>query len=113
MKGDRYCRTTMNRWYIATTCCRRWKNFTLTKTPLDQFLRTTCRKQQANITEIGEKEATDELSRNFNELNADPADSANYPDIRQSIYQIQDLNEMAILRKNATAQKTADNAKMY
>jgi PAS domain S-box-containing protein len=69
------------------------------------------RKQQANITEVGEKDATDDLTRNFNELLTDPSDSSNYSDIRRSIYQIQDLNEMATVRKNTAAQQTANNAK--
>src|SRR5580693_7915970 len=45
-------------------------------------------KQQANITEVGEKEATDELTKNFAELLANPADSTNYPEIRESLNQI-------------------------
>ena len=69
------------------------------------------RKQQANITEVGEKEATEELTTNFNELLADTSDASNYADIRRSINKIQDVNEMAILRKNAVAQKTAGSAK--
>ncbi|HTQ64333.1 MAG TPA: ATP-binding protein [Puia sp.] len=70
-------------------------------------------KQENNITEVGEKEATRELRKNFNELLANPADTSNYPEIRESIIRILDLNEMAILRKNATAQKTAENAKLW
>jgi len=69
------------------------------------------KKQQSNITEVGEKEATDELTRNFNELLTDPSDSTNYSDIRRSIFKIQDLNEMATVRKNTVAQQTAENAK--
>ena len=69
------------------------------------------RKQQVNITEVGEKEATDDLTRNFNELLTDPSDSSNYSDIRRSIFKIQDLNEMATVRKNTAAQQTANNAK--
>ena len=69
------------------------------------------KKQQANITEVGEKEATDDLTRNFNELLTNPSDSTNYSDIRRSIYKIQDLNEMATVRKNTAAQQTAENAK--
>jgi PAS domain S-box-containing protein len=70
-------------------------------------------KQENNITELGEKEATQELRKNFNELKVNPEDLSNYPEIRQSIFQIQDLNELAILRKNAVAQKTAENAKFW
>jgi PAS domain S-box-containing protein len=80
------------------------------KNALDIF-RDNLKKQQGNITEVGEKEATDELTKNFNEMLADPGDSSNYSDIRRSIYKILDLNEMAILRKNAVAQKTAEGAK--
>ena len=80
------------------------------KNALDIF-RDNLKKQQGNITEVGEKEATDELTKNFSEMLADPGDSSNYSDIRRSIYKILDLNEMAILRKNAVAQKTAEGAK--
>ena len=68
-------------------------------------------KQQRNITEVGEKEATDNLTRNVAEMEQHPGDSSNYSDIRRSIYTIQELNENAILRKNAVAQKTAESAK--
>jgi signal transduction histidine kinase/HAMP domain-containing protein len=73
--------------------------------------RENLKKQQANVTEVGEKEATDDLTRNFNELLTDPSDSSNYSDIRRSIFKIQDLNEMATVRKNTAAQQTAENAK--
>src|SRR5579872_730399 len=79
------------------------------KDALDIF-KDNLRRQQRNITEIGEREATDLLTKNFNELLLDPGDSSNYVDIRRAIYQIQDLNEQAILRKNTVAQQTAENA---
>jgi len=69
------------------------------------------KKQQGNVTEVGEKEATDDLAKNFTELQANPADTSNYADIRRAVYTIQDLNEMAIFRKNGQAQHTAENAK--
>lgn len=78
---------------------------------IDVF-RQNLEKQQRNVTEVGEKEATDDLTRNFNELLADPNDPGNYSDIRRSISKIEDLNEMAIARKNDAAQQTAENAKM-
>jgi PAS domain S-box-containing protein len=87
------------------------ENFKIRKDAVEQF-RDNLSKQQNNITENGEKEATDELTKNFRELLADPSDSSNYPEIRLSIYQIQDLNEIAILRKNAVAKKTAEDAKL-
>ncbi len=78
-----------------------------------QLFEDNLKKQESNITEVGEKEATQELRRNFNELKQDQSDSSNYPEIRQSLIRIQDLNEMAILRKNAVAQKTASDAKLW
>lgn len=70
-------------------------------------------KQELNITEPGENEATTELRKNFNELIADPFDSSNYPQIRESIHIINDLNQDAILRKNTVAKKTAEKATLW
>jgi PAS domain S-box-containing protein len=78
-----------------------------------QVFNENLKQQEDNITEVGEREATMELRKNFNLLMANPADSSIYPDIRKSIYQIQDLNEMAIIRKNAVAQNTAENANLW
>ena len=78
-----------------------------------QIFEESLSKQEKNITEIGEKEATQELRRNFNELKANPDDPSNYPEIRSSLTKIFDLNEMAILRKHNAAQHTADNAKLW
>ncbi len=80
------------------------------KNAMDIF-RGNLKKQQGNITEVGEKDATDELTKNFNEMMANPGDQSNYADIRRSINKILDLNEMAIVRKSAAAQRTADGAK--
>jgi PAS domain S-box-containing protein len=70
-------------------------------------------KQEKNITEIGEKDVTEELRQNFNELKINPADPSNYPQIRSSLTRILDLNEMAIIRKHNAAQYTADNAQFW
>jgi PAS domain S-box-containing protein len=78
-----------------------------------QLFEINLKKQEGNITEEGEKEATQELRKNFGELLANPLDSSNYPEIRQSLIRIQDLNELAILRKNDAVQKTASNAKFW
>jgi PAS domain S-box-containing protein len=86
------------------------ENIRTDKDAVDLF-RENLKKQQGNITEVGEKEATEELTRNFGALSAHPGDSSGYPEIRRSIYQILELNENAILRKNEVAQHTADNAK--
>ena len=71
------------------------------------------KKQQANITEIGEKESTEELAKNFIELQANPGDSSNYPQLRQSLQLINELNQDAILRKNEIAQNTAQDARFW
>jgi PAS domain S-box-containing protein len=78
-----------------------------------QIFEDNLSKQEKNITEIGEKEATEELRRNFNELKVNPEDPGNYPEIRSSLTKIFDLNEMAILRKHNGVQHTADNAKLW
>jgi PAS domain S-box-containing protein len=100
--------------YESLVYCNRMlaalENINTKKDAADVF-RENLRMQQANITEIGEKEATDELTKNYNELLSHPSDTSNYPDIRRAIYQIQVLNEMAIQRKNGLAQHTSDNAK--
>ncbi len=85
------------------------ENLGTDKNALDIF-KDNLKKQQGNITEIGEKEATDELTKNFNEMLTDPKDSSNYIDIRRAIYRIQDVNEQAILRKNTVARQTAESA---
>lgn len=71
---------------------------------------TNLKKQEANITEPGEKEATQELRKNLSELLSNPQDSSNYIQLRQSLQNINDLNQQAIIRKNEVAKKTADNA---
>ena len=74
---------------------------------------TNLKKQQANITEIGEKESTEELTKNFIELQANFLDSSNYPQLRQSLQLINELNQNAILRKNEIAQNTAQDARFW
>ncbi len=71
------------------------------------------KKQEANITEPGEKESTQQLRKDFTELTINPSDSSNYPQLRQSLQRITDLNQNAILRKNEIAQKTSIDAKFW
>ena len=78
------------------------------KNAIDIF-ETNLTKQEKNITEVGEKEATELVRKNFKELLADPSDVSNYSDIRQAIQIINDLNQQAILRKNAIAKKTTED----
>jgi PAS domain S-box-containing protein len=94
-----YC----NRMLMALENIRREKDAGL-------MFRDNLRRQQGNITEAGEKEATAALTKSFDRLLANPSDTANYIDIRRAVCQIQELNELAIQRKNRTAQRTAENA---
>lgn len=75
-----------------------------------QIIEDNLKKQENNITEPGEKDATELLRKNFEELKANPKDSSNYPEIRQSLEIINSLNQDAIMRKNEIAENTAENA---
>ena len=77
------------------------------------FFNDNLSRQEKNITETGEGDATAELRKNFEELLANPSDQTNLPQIRQSIYLINDLNQQAILRKNEVAKKTAEDANLW
>jgi len=69
--------------------------------------------QERNITEAGEGDATKRVRSNFEELKKLPADSSNYKDIRRAIFQIQEVNQEAIVRKNAVAAATAEQATFW
>ena len=71
------------------------------------------KKQQANVTEVGEQEATDALSREYNRLNQGVRDSATVYRVRQALFQLDDLNRRAIIRKNNTARQTAKDAQTW
>ena len=81
----------------------------LKKDAVDLF-ETNLKKQETNITELGEKEATQELRKNMGELLINPQDSSSYIQLRQSLQNINDLNQQAIIRKNEVAKETAANA---
>ena len=82
------------------------------KKALDDF-ENNLKKQENNITEIGEKEATNDVRKNFDEIKSNPSNHENYVQIRQAIQVINDLNQNAILRKNAVAEKTASDATFW
>jgi len=84
----------------------------LKKDAIDVFEKNLA-KQEANITETGEKEITQELRKNLGELLNDPQDSGNYVQLRQSLQNINDLNQQAIMRKNEVAKKTAEDAILW
>lgn len=67
-------------------------------------------RQQVNVTEIGEQEATGEIVNHFNSLKANPADVHLASAIRKDIAELMRLNMEAIGRKSSIAATTADNA---
>jgi two-component system, NtrC family, sensor histidine kinase KinB len=71
------------------------------------------KKQQNNITEIGEKEATLLLTEHFELLNSNPNDSLIYKTIRNDISQIMMLNMQAIQHKSNIAKTNAKSATIW
>ena len=70
-------------------------------------------KQEHNITEVGEQEATTVLRRDFNRLQTGTVDSLTISRIRQSLFTLDDLNRQAIMRKSDTAKETAKDALLW
>ena len=66
--------------------------------------------QEGNISEIGEKEVTEEIKSNFNSLKVGDLDSTKLGQIRKDIFTLMDLNMQAIQRKSEVAKATADKA---
>ncbi|TAN14383.1 MAG: HAMP domain-containing protein [Chitinophagaceae bacterium] len=69
--------------------------------------------QENNETEVGEKEATQELARHFNALLVQPHDTAIRQIIRKNILTMMDLNMQAIVRKSRVASGTAQIAMVW
>ncbi|HKG69758.1 MAG TPA: ATP-binding protein [Segetibacter sp.] len=68
------------------------------------------KQQEANITEPGEKEATDTLRSDFTKLKSGDTSKQNLQSIEQQIEFILTLNMKAIQRKSTIAEKTAEDA---
>ncbi len=78
----------------------------------DKFLQNL-EKQQANITEIGEREITESISENLDSLRgagAGPAGRRFEAGIRENLHQIWDINQEAILRKSDNARLMGERA---
>lgn len=69
--------------------------------------------QENNITEIGEKETTSELRRDFEKYKRSNSDSSNQIAIRKNIFRLMDMNMQAIQRKSEFAKATADKAVLW
>lgn len=73
----------------------------------------TLKKQEANITEAGEQQATESLRKSFDTFRSKPMDSQNLKRVQQSLIQLDDINRQAMFRKNETAEATAKNALVW
>ncbi|MEL7586327.1 MAG: ATP-binding protein [Prolixibacteraceae bacterium] len=71
------------------------------------------KKQQNNITEVGEAEFTESLAAHFRKLKENPADSVAPVEIRNDLNRIMHLNMSAIQEKSAIAQKKASKAILW
>jgi len=68
------------------------------------------RLQKANVTEIGEQELTDDLSKHYLAWRRDVNNPLHIQNIRADLNNIMKLNMDAIQRKSSTAEKTAESS---
>jgi two-component system, NtrC family, sensor histidine kinase KinB len=68
------------------------------------------KKQEQNISEIGEKETTENLRKNFTYYTSNQSNFTFQKSIRNEIFKIVDLNMKAIQRKSELAKRTAEDA---
>jgi signal transduction histidine kinase len=78
----------------------------------NSFFESNLAKQELNITEPGEKEATNALRVHFNKYVQGLKSEENIIDIRNDINQIMQLNLNAIISKNRLVDKSAENARI-
>ena len=74
---------------------------------------TILKKQEGNITEVGEDQPTSAVRREFIQLRAGATDAPTVNRIRQHLFVIDDLNRQAIVRKSQTAEQTAKDALLW
>ncbi|MCF2446871.1 cell wall metabolism sensor histidine kinase WalK [Dyadobacter sp. CY345] len=70
-------------------------------------------KQRKNVTEIGEREATDAISEHLAQLKQDPSNLLLHQVIRKDITELMRLNMEAIQRKSEVAKETARSANLW
>lgn len=78
-----------------------------------QIFESNLKKQEKNITEIGENEITLKLRMNFESLKVNHAENEASVEIRKNIFQIMKMNMEAIQRKSEIAKATADSAVLW
>lgn len=71
------------------------------------------KKQEANVTEVGEESLTQAVRREFTRLRAGATDTPTIDRIRQHLFAIDDINRQAIVRKSKTAEQTASDALLW
>lgn len=87
--------------------------------PFAEDFNKLLKKQEANLTEIGERQVTERLRLDFQRLGASLSGvgtaemNRQIAGVRAVIHQLVDLNMQAILRKNEAAKATARQAIMY
>ncbi|WP_337044326.1 ATP-binding protein [Emticicia sp. 17c] len=84
-----------------------------TDTTAIEKIKENLNKQQANITEIGEREATEQLRQHFSQLQLNNFDRTTHLLIRKDIAEIMRLNMEAIQRKSDIAKQTAASSTIW
>ncbi len=79
---------------------------------LDDF-ETNLKKQEGNLTEVGEGQATSAVRREFTRLRPNTTDIVTINRIRQHLFTIDELNRQAIVRKSKTAEQTTKDALLW
>lgn len=74
---------------------------------------TNLNKQNNNVTEVGEGDATHNLQKSFNLLKINRSDESLKSKIRQDIFEIMKLNMVAIKQKSDIAKHNAETANMW
>jgi signal transduction histidine kinase/uncharacterized protein YfkK (UPF0435 family) len=69
--------------------------------------------QEKNVTEVGEKEATQQLRHDFEYWKSHPDSLNSVESIENVLFEIEKLNMQAIIRKNTETLQTADRVKNY
>jgi len=78
-----------------------------------QTFESNLRKQENNITEIGEKEITADIREKYGIYKLNTNDTTIKNSIREGIYTLMDMNMQAIVRKSLVAESTADKAVLW
>ena len=73
----------------------------------------TLRKQEVNVTEIGEQAATEAVRREFGRFGRMPTDTATLNRLQTALFQIDDVNRQAMFSKNRVAEQTAKDALLW